>query len=245
MKLALVMPTAHLKLLNTLRMGYQELDLQRVLMKEPWYTTIYQRMQHRGHYIIANVGLAGSQMRPGDITKALSIYEREIDEFVLPSVPRDINATLRLATSDEAQLVARHTRVMAVPQGATIDEWFDCMYALVAMFSRAVVAVGIPAYYEDIGRARIIERIKEDNLLHGKCVHLFGIHNHPQREIQQLERTGMVRGISTAVACSYAQTGHAVWADKPVERFDIGARPNRELVTNNIHILLRWCNGGR
>lgn len=213
------------------------------------YTNFYrEQANHPAKYVIMDNGLIEGNPRPISelVAKAKSL---QADEFILPDVFRDGIATLEAIDAAYEEACSSDIRMMAVPQGNTLDEWLNCACEIIGSF-REVEVIGIPKVLVDIagrdGRLLAIEQLtKLSPMLKHKQIHLLGCWKTPLEvlTIDKASESGiipMVRGVDSAIAYVYARAGIRIDSDdrpdsNPID-FRGGEIENDKLLSKNIRM---------
>lgn len=199
-------------------------------------------------YVIMDNGLIEGNPRPIKelIEKAKLIHA---DEFILPDVFRDSTATLNAIDAAYEEACASGIRMMAVPQGDTLDEWLSCACEIIGNF-REIEVIGVPKVLVDIagrdGRLFAIKQLVEMSpMLKHKQIHLLGCWKTPL-EILTIDKASasgiipMVRGVDSAIAYVYARAGIRIDSDdrpdsNPID-FKAGELKEWSLLGKNIRM---------
>ena len=161
------------------------------------------------------------------------------DEIVMPDVFRDKDATLELIESTGSLHLVPPRQRMLVPQGETLEEWWDCLMMMVR--STQTRAFGIPKHMERFhkGRHMLCKHIEEEGLHEYYDFHLLGVWDDPYKEIPPIVvRYPWVRSIDTGIACAYAQHGLSLveYAGEHIS-LDWGGDTDTDLAIKNLDIL--------
>lgn len=184
------------------------------LVNNEKYAEHFAKMAASGRFVLMDNGAAeGSQLQPEQL---LEMYEQiNPTEIVLPDTLYEPGSTIQksrnfLALLDERGLGAKY-RVMAVPQGRTLDEWVAC--ARVFVKDTRIDSIGVSKFL-NIGTHDRYVRIKAcdelDKLLreYDRCdmeVHLLGCDEGPLIVKSIHEAHPFVRGCDSAFAYLQAQ----------------------------------------
>lgn len=213
------------------------------------YTEFYREMgQDPRRFLILDTGLIEGDPRPIEelVEKAAYLHA---DEMVLPDVFMNKDETLR--ESHEAlayvESVYPEIRLMAVPQGQSLDEWLECAKE---MLTWPVHTIGIPKVLTKLagrdGRLMALEAIQE--WLGDKDVHMLGCWESPL-ELKLIENQVRaknikpVRGVDSAIAYVYARAGLRISeAERPAGAIDFSAKDaDEELLRYNIELWKSEC----
>lgn len=221
MKVATILPQTYLKHVqyDTYHMCLAN------LIGEPGmerYTNFYREQAYRvDSYVIMDNGLIEGNPRPISelVAKARVL---QADEFILPDVFKDKKATLDAIQDAYKEACAAEIRMMAVPQGSTLEEWLSCACEIIGNF-REIEVIGVPKVLVDIagrdGRLFAIKQLVEMSpMLKHKQIHLLGCWKTPLEvlTIDKASRSGiipMVRGVDSAIAYVYTRAGIAIDSD--------------------------------
>lgn len=226
MKLATILPQSYINLAldDTYHMALAHL-IQAEGMDR--YTQFFKEQGNRAEsYVIMDNGLIEGNARPimELIDKAAYINANEI---VMPDAWQDKNKTLHLL--DEAYGVLYHNNIeigtMAVPQGATYEEWMDCAVRILKDFP--ITCLGIPKMLISIagrdGRLKVIKDLWANHaeLLVGKGIHLLGCWQTPLEltfiaKAVESQLIPDVRGVDSVIAYNFTRAGLKLnEADRP------------------------------
>lgn len=211
MKLATILPTKYLHLIKD---RPYHMALAHLIGKDKEYTDFYKDMSTKGHYVILDNGvIEGDQQDIETIcNKAMLIGASEI---ILPDVFLDCESTIS-STYNALEYVKTNyptLKVMAVPQGRTMDEWIKCAATLTAM---NIDAIGVPKVLTKLcgahARLHAIRTIHEaiGIDLSNIEIHLLGCWACPLEltAIEKAVQQGIipeVRGCDSAIAYAYAR----------------------------------------
>ena len=178
------------------------------------YRKHFAKMAKAGRFVLMDNGAAeGSQLQPEQL---LEMYEQiNPTEIVLPDTLYEPGSTIQksrnfLSLLDERGLGAKY-RVMAVPQGRTLDEWAAC--ARVFVKDTRVDSIGVSKFL-NIGTHDRYVRAKACNILEQLIkeynrdtleVHLLGCDEGPLIVKTIQEAHPFVRGCDSAFAYLQAQ----------------------------------------
>lgn len=213
------------------------------------YTEFYMEQGFsENSYLIMDNGLIEGNPRPIEelIRKAQYLHA---DEFILPDVFRDKNATLNAIQNAYDHARAAGIKMMAVPQGNTLEEWLQCACDIIGNF-RDIKVIGIPKVLVNIagrdGRLFAIKELSERcPMIKHKEIHLLGCWKTPLEVllVDKASRSGqipMVRGVDSAIPYVYARAGIRLdSADRPDSNpidFKSGIIDNTRLLNKNIKI---------
>lgn len=218
------------------------------------YTEFYTEQGfNKNSYLIMDNGLIEGNPRPIEelIHKAQYLHA---DEFILPDVFRDSKATLEAIQAAYELGKNSGIKMMAVPQGNTLNEWLSCACEIIGNF-REINVIGIPKVLVDIagrdGRLIAINLLAEQSpVLRHKEIHLLGCWQTPLELlfIDKAQRKGIipkVRGVDSAIPYVYARAGIRLDSDdrpdsNPID-FMNGTIKSRGLLKRNIDM---WKKAG-
>jgi hypothetical protein len=211
MQVATILPTAYLPMIENEK---YHMCLAHLIGKDKKYTEFYQKIaQKEDNYVIMDNGVIEGNQRPIDelVKKATLVGA---DEMILPDVYMDEDATLE-HSYDALDYIQQFypsgldLKLMAVPQGKTLDEWLECANIMIGW---DIDCLGIPKVLTKIvGRDGRLEALKAlGNKVRGLDIHLLGCWNSPI-EIMLIEKAAQakiikpVRGVDSAIAWVYAR----------------------------------------
>jgi len=247
MKAATILPTHYLPMVKD---DNYHMCLAHLINRDDVYTEFYKDIgrQPGNKYLIMDNGVIEGDPRPIEEIIKKALYVRA-DEIILPDVFLDKDATL--VKSYEALGYVHNNfplKVMAVPQGKTLDEWLECA---IVMLDWDIDCIGIPKVLTKIaGRDGRLEALKcLGNKLRGLDIHLLGCWNSPI-EITLIERCVKngeirpVRGVDSVIAYVYAREGLLLSdADRPAGAIDFSAHDADEsILTKNIQMWRDSCD---
>ena len=246
MKVATILPTNYLDIIED---RPYHMALAHLVGKDQEYTEFYRQQAEKGNYVILDNGVIETG-KPMNIMQLVTCAKKiAADEIILPDVFQDDEATLNNAC--EAIPIARHelpgVKLMAVPQGKTLEEWVDCARMLLEM---DIDVLGIPKVLTKMaGRdGRLMALLELGNLLRGIEVHLLGCWENPIEctvieKASQAGRIRPVRGVDSGIAYVYAREGMLI-TDGPRPSGDIhfdAKDADREKLIRNIEIWEAAC----
>lgn len=262
MKVAIITPVPLLSKYGTssnYHMALTHLVLDSICHKEEngYYGHFYRLRHHFGDYIILDNSIIelGSAL---DINQVL-IAAKEIgaDEIILPDVFQDGEATIK--TVKEALKVLPDEcpyKLMAVPQGKTLDEWLDCYFQLMEMTEpRKIDVIGIPKVTSSFitgGRAWLCNYLDQNKWYDPKVeYHLLGIWDNPI-EILYESRFKWIRGVDSCIPILCGQHGiefheqRGLLVPRPSDpmNFHDAVDPFPHIIEANIAKILQWGNMG-
>lgn len=213
------------------------------------YTEFHKEVGHDPNkFLVLDTGLIEGDPRPIEELVEKAAYLKA-DEMVLPDVFMDKDETLR--ESHEAlmyvQSVYPTVRMMAVPQGRSLEEWIECAREILTW---PVHTIGVPKVLTKLagrdGRIMALEAIQEH--LGDKEVHMLGCWESPLelKLIENQVRDGKlkpVRGVDSAIAYVYARAGLRISeAERPEGAIDFSAKEaDEEILRYNIALWKAEC----
>lgn len=245
MKTATILPTPYLSLI-----AYDKyhMCLAHLLGQDEGYTEFYKLLgKDKDKYLIMDNGVIEGDQRPITELVKKAMYVGA-DELILPDVFMDKEATIEKSYAALQYIHGNFPiRVMAVPQGKTIDEWLECA---ITMIDWDIDCIGIPKVLTQIGGrdARLHVLHELGNKLRGLDIHLLGCWSTPL-EATLVERSVLngnirpVRGIDSAIAYVYSREGILISdADRPSGHIDFSAHDaDKELLKRNIKLWKDAC----
>ena len=144
MKLCIIAPISHLHLASY-GSGIH-MALTHLALKSDEYVKAYQRFKNKGEYLILDnsafeMEQQGKGLDPEPVLKAAKRIG--VDEVIATDVLLDGDATVASTRefikqynnffSEEIRLGRPVPKIMAVPQGKTVEEWIDCYMRLIAL----------------------------------------------------------------------------------------------------------------
>lgn len=248
MKIATIVPTAYLDLVQN---DDCHLCLAQLIGKDKEYTTFYERAANAGKFVILDNGAAEGYMPKIEALceKALAL---KASELVLPDKFFDTKKTLE-ATHDAIDFLVGESyggRLMAVPQGRTLKEWFKCA---VEMLRWPVDTIGIPKNLVSIdgpfARVKAVSGLRDfADVSRQFDIHLLGCWEDPREVGLVFKNTEDVRSVDSRMAYLYASQrlllNPKLYA-KPQKK-DIDFSDNstsKELLSTNIERWRGYCYG--
>lgn len=251
MKVATILPQAHIHL--TKQDDYH-MALAHLIGAPGFeqYTNFYKAVGRRDKaFLIMDNGVIEGNPRPiSELLQKAKLVNA--DELVLPDVYQDMQATLRDAKAGfnyMDEFSDTEIAVMAVPQGATYDQWLVCAKE---MLTWPIQTLGIPKMLCSLnGRdGRLDALIDLQSFLGNVQTHLLGCWESPLevKAILNYVRQGKikpVRGVDSAIAYVYAQAGIKMCDDeRPKGAVDFGAAVgDLPLLKFNIDMWRTECGG--
>jgi hypothetical protein len=218
MQLATILPTKYLDLIKG---DKYHMALAHLVLKDEIYTEFYRQQSKKDAYVILDNGvIEGEQQQLGDIIMRARVIGAQ--EIILPDVFQDADATI--ASSYKAlktcrEKYGREFKLMAVPQGKTIEEWLECAEV---MLDWDIDCLGIPKVLTKMGgrdaRLKVLAELK-DTILRRQLtfafrldIHLLGCWENPLEltmitKAEQSKVIPPIRGCDSAIAYVYSEKG--------------------------------------
>ena len=245
MKAATILPTHYLPLIEDTD---YHMCLAHLIGKDEKYTEFYKQIgKDSSKYLIMDNGVVEGDQRPITEIVKKAIYVNA-NEIILPDVMLDKDATLE-KSYDALQYIKDNfpLKIMAVPQGKTIDEWLDCA---ITMIDWDIDCLGIPKVLTKLGgRDARLEVLKMlGNKTRGLDIHLLGCWNSSieltmiaSAELNREVRP--IRGVDSVLAYVYSREGLLISdADRPAGYVDFSAHDVEEdLLKRNIFLWQMSC----
>lgn len=237
MKYALITPPSGKWLLSNYDLAYHFVLPQ--YLDDQEYRRMYQVHASHGHFLMMDNGAA--EMGESVPVDWLASWANTIraDEIVMPDVLDDCNATLR-RTHEALEFFPPRARAFC-PQGKTWDEWEHCASRMVSMGGATLC---IAKRYERLpgGRVHALQLIKRHKWDEKFNIHLLGIDTNPIAEIiAAREVYAAIRGVDSAAAIAYAQTGRALDCGEHVA-VDWNAPFDDAQAVSNVLSILEACD---
>ena len=144
------------------------------------------------------------------------------DEFILPDVFQDSKATLKEVHKSIGWLYTNNhigeMRLMAVCQGATLDDFIDCFRQLEQI--PEIHCIGIPKVAATL---MINGRPSLEPLWEGcpKAIHLLGCYSNLE-ELLMYKKPALIRSCDTCIPALLSTHGiRSAWADRPTKTIDL------------------------
>jgi len=233
-------PVAHLEIVTLFGLTHH-LVLAHLIKESKKYKRFYKKLSKKGHWLT----LDNSVMETGEPIFDLDLVnELKINEVVAPDYLFDADKTLAETRKfiEEIQNKDLKVKVMGVPQGENMSEYFKC---LVSMFENPNIdSIGIgktatsqlysfenlPLYFRPLfGRMNVLTFICEE-LQFSKPVHILGIVN-PQVEIPLYSNLPFIRSFDTSFPFRFFSSG----------KHDSTTDHQSEFDTSVLRSTLGWC----
>lgn len=245
MKLATILPTAYL---NMTENDDYHMALAHLVGKDMEYTKHFKELNKLTNYVILdNSVIENAQQTIESVCRKAD--EIGAQEIILIDKFKDMAGTLD--SSFESLTFVRtffpHLKVMAVPQGETMDQWMECA---AEMLDWNIDTLGIPKVLTSIGgrdarlhALQLLKPIIDAHRATGKNIdiHLLGCWESPLEltMIAQAEKQKLipeVRGCDSAIAYVYSKAGILIGTDaRPEGPVDFGGKVDEPLLlTDNI-----------
>ena len=255
-RLATILPIAYI---NKIDRSYDSqicMLLAHQALKSAKYLKIYKKRQKEGGYLI----LDNSAYEFG---KAISndllfnvIKVAQPDEFVLPDAICDFKTTIKLTSNFlEKYNNEGKIKLMAVPQGKTIDEYIECykyfstntLIDTIGLASKSTEL--LPRINDYIsGRHYVLETLIAKGLICKKPHHLLGLGDSGHHELKVLKQYTFIRSCDSSAAYIHAKNG-LVFNDKSYtkisEKIDFGDSYDENVnyrLNINISVLYNYAN---
>jgi hypothetical protein len=237
-KCAVIAPTPYLRMLRA--SGYH-MALGQYLMDDPEYLAHYQLVHRRGGFIMVDNGAAEGDIRPFiDVVRVSN--EVGADEIAMPDVLRDGRATWELTSAKHNLGLVPPPKRMVIPQGKTWAEWRTCAERMIGGLEFATIGIAKHLEALEWGRGMALLILNELGVLTRYNIHLLGVCNNPQAEIERaLGVYRGIRGIDTGAPVAYAQNGAAITSSTRYSLDWTNWEAPPELVRRNIRVMERWC----
>lgn len=216
MKIATILPIAHLHLEQN---NDYHLCLAHLLGDDEYFN-FFKAQASAGKFVMMDNGVV-------EVGKPLTIEELYdlavevgVNEFILPDAIRDRGATLALSGQaigyclKRMRSEGRWMNLVAVPQGATAEEWADCVREMLAWPVRTIgISRFTNAYFPN--RLEALRAVPE-LIASSKDIHLLGCPGDPA-EMADIDRSfpGRIRGVDSGIAAMYTQVGKAMCDGEP------------------------------
>lgn len=225
------------------------------------YTNFFKSRAAAGKFVIMDNGVIEGNPRPFVelINKAKVVGASEI---VVPDVFQNKDATL--ASIREANTLLKRcpemdsVRRMYVPQGSTMEEWFECAEEIINKHSGINDTIGIPKVLVTMGGrdARIAAIKKLDEMypcFKHRYVHLLGCWTTPL-EITMADKASVcgeihpIRGVDSAIPFVFARAGMKLDHDDRPDKNPINFEHSEvalPLLKHNISLWRKAANSKR
>lgn len=245
MRLALIPPTENLEYVKD---GQYAMALTHLVLSNEKYADFYAKLNK--YKILDNSAFECQLQGIENVVKAAKIISA--NEIILPDVVGDKDATIQ-ATTDAIKWLKKNRldksyKLMAVPQGKTEEEWWQCFNAFNAVNDINVIGLSklsCPACFKkSISQSRlfITQEMQINNLQNNnKEYHLLGGSFEILTEMNQ--HPGWVRSIDTSAPFEFGKARVSLKtakSDLPKKaNLEQPIRPyNRKYVDSNLRLLL-------
>lgn len=242
MEVATIVPTHYLYLTSD---DTYFMALAHLVGVDKQYTEFFKKQAKLGKYVILDNGvIEGSQCTIESIVdKAQTIGASEI---ILPDVFKDMKETLKLSYEALNYCMQQDVpfKLMAVPQGNTVEEWMKCADEMIEW---SIDCIGIPKVLALIGG--FYGRLKAVGHIYprvtGKDIHLLGCWFTPL-EVNTVARQFKIRGVDSVIAYAYAKEGRTLLdGERPQFKIDFSdIRTDSTLLWYNIGLWRECCTDG-
>lgn len=240
MKVAVIVPPAHIKMPYARRTSYH-MALGQWLVKYPMYYTHFKERARYGDFIMVDNGAAEPEDERAeweDIVKAAN--DVNADEIVLLDVIKDSEATI--ASTVQSARGIHPMRRCVVPQGTTWDEWVYCLGEIELQLGGKFHTIGIAKHLEALegGRVKALKLLRGHRKVYN--IHMFGVYKYPEAEIRNARAEyPFIRGIDSGAPIAYAQ--HSRWIGEDVHySLEEHRDPDTRFTDLNVDTMIGWCN---
>lgn len=189
------------------------------LVRSRLYLNIYQTLRSQGAFIIVDNGAAEKDQVPFDTIVRATIPFGGADEYILPDVLRDKNATVEATCNDDVRMQVPPLKRMIVPQGRDWLEWSDCLFTIDERLQGYYATIGVAKHLESLqgGRRQALELITRNDFHRRHQIHLLGAYRSMIKEATDCSQSypGVVRGIDSGEPVAHAQQGLISDANSP------------------------------
>lgn len=245
MKIATILPTAHLDLAIN---DVFHMCLAHLVRDDLTYRDWFRARSLGGDFVLMDNGVVerGTPLPMDEILKLAD--EVRATEIVLPDRICDSVTTLRLAETALKAAAGHGARLMAVPQGTSLNEWRECLRE---MLTWPIQSLGISRFthrWSPDHRLHLLQNAPEmgEMWTSRRAIHLLGSQYGP-REVREIEAElpGRVRSIDSSFPTLYAQLGWSISCGrpKPTVEFDPHARLDEALLSANVRLWRAACDG--
>lgn len=244
-----------------------------IAMRSPKYKELFIQERRPDRYRIVDSGVFEDQENCPSALKLLEIaLELDADEVVAVDVIGDRDGTLRAVDEFLSLEEDFPFKIMAVPQGANWEEWFDCYNEFIQNPRIDVIGVTYykhPAGLEEVGIANFgipnryeAARLALLHLLAGgfnlksthnticekirKPIHILGLGQ--LKAIRYYRQFPFVRSIDTSFPVQSAMEGRPLFMNAPKPEFKVNfsaevLRAEKALIAENVFRFVRYCHG--
>lgn len=248
MRLAVIAPPHHLKILEAIHQDYH-LALAQHLMLKGEYFDWHKMRAAEGHHVIVDNGAAEGEMPDFDYVVGIA-NQTGATEIVLPDILRRGIGTIQLWWQTEPWMLVPPEKRLIVPQGNTWAEWCQCAITMhqTLRAEGGFKTWGIAKHLERLagGRAWAIGWLMSQGWLEGQDVHLLGCWGNPVNEIYSaLSIYSDVRGIDTGAPLAYAAEGLIITGPEraSLDWEKVLSTEAQKAAIKNARVLKGVCNG--
>lgn len=226
------------------------LCLAHLIYNDSHYRNWYQDRIQDGDFVILDnsvieLGRPVSLSELADVAKMI-----RPSEIVLPDWPADPLLTLNEAREGAPILLKTfRCKIMAVPQGKTVDEWMWSHEQLCHIDE--VTTIGIGKFLKEVRPdvVRELDRARDPN----RDYHLLGTWGNPIEVRGYDQSAPWLRGVDTKLPVRLGQRGIALHPDlgmlssirpEPLD-FTISLDPLPIITENNVNLFLSWAAGSK
>lgn len=217
----LLAPIAPVSLCGTVtQMSSYLMTLPEMALASSDYVDLHKTLSINGAFIILDNGLS-EYKEPLDVRTLESVIDRmSPSEVVLPDFLEDKERTCRAARANIQELRTWYAgRLMAVPQGTTVQDYLDCIYEFISM--KEIGTIGISKYFPEITgepRRTLLQLVRDRSLHKRRSIdwHLLGLAETPKELSNLALDFPWIRGIDTCYPVLAAMNGMKLSADSEV-----------------------------
>ena len=214
-KLATILPTAYINKVDSLYDSKIDMLLAHQASQSSKYLETYKDRQRKGSYLILDNSAYefGTAINNNLLFKILQ--NTQPDEFVLPDAIGDFQTTIKLTSNFlQKYKIGGKTKLMAVPQGKTINEYIEC-YKYFAN-NTAINIIGVASKGTELlqrrssyisGRHFVLDTLINKNFVCKKPHHLLGLGNSGHHELKILKQYTFIRSCDSSAAYIHAKNG--------------------------------------
>jgi len=211
-RIAHIVPVSHLE--QTQNNSYH-MSLAHLVGQSETYRNFYRRMSDEGKFVIMDNGCAENAQLDVD-SLIVAAEQLKPTELVLPDTLYDGASTFAKSTIALERFnnsLSFKPRYMAVPQGHTVEEWFESAVQLLTLSVQTIgVSKFLPIITKDpdsrLKAVALLDRyLNEHEELHNIEIHLLGCDEGPAKMHEIFIRSPYVRGCDSAFAFIAAQAG--------------------------------------
>jgi hypothetical protein len=236
-----IVPTDYLdKLDNSGTRVY--LALAHQILENTQYRNFYAHQRAEGHYVILDNSAfeLGSAIDDNLLVRAAEYIQP--NEVVLPDSLFNADETLRRVTAFMERRVLTDINFMAVPHGATIDEYITCYSKLCNL--PGVTTIGVGAVYSNhfrdnhqSGRTKILQELQTRQILSDKPHHLLGLGDDGNLELKTLKDIKNIRSCDSSAAYVQALNDVKLSPNQGYSKFSAKINFNDHITDSTLDIL--------